>query len=60
MGEKERWPENFLTYVYVCTGCQLNDKNRTYTFDVPEEWSYEQQLALRTVRDLLDFSGKDR
>ncbi|KAJ7305064.1 hypothetical protein JRQ81_010867 [Phrynocephalus forsythii] len=30
-------------------GCQLNDENRTYTFDVPEEWSYEQQLALRTV-----------
>ncbi|XP_020633143.2 nucleoplasmin [Pogona vitticeps] len=30
-------------------GCQLNDENRTYTFDIPEDWSYEQQLTLRTI-----------
>ncbi|KAH0623240.1 hypothetical protein JD844_031326 [Phrynosoma platyrhinos] len=30
-------------------GCQLNSKNPSFTFDVPDEWSYEQQLALRTI-----------
>ncbi|XP_015284872.1 PREDICTED: nucleoplasmin ATPase-like [Gekko japonicus] len=30
-------------------GCELTRETPTYTFEVPEEWSYEQQLALRTI-----------
>ncbi|XP_044293335.1 nucleoplasmin-like [Varanus komodoensis] len=35
--------------VCLIWGCQLSGENPTYTFDVPKEWSYEQQLALRTI-----------
>ncbi|XP_070621225.1 nucleoplasmin-2 [Erythrolamprus reginae] len=35
--------------VCVIWGCQLNRDNPVYTFDTPEEWSHEQQLALRTI-----------
>ncbi|XP_077162540.1 nucleoplasmin-like [Paroedura picta] len=30
-------------------GCELTKEAPTYTFEVPDDWSYEQQLALRTV-----------
>ncbi|KAL8173765.1 UNVERIFIED_CONTAM: hypothetical protein K2H54_024312 [Gekko kuhli] len=30
-------------------GCELTRETPTYTFEVPEDWSYEQQLALRTI-----------
>ncbi|XP_061448659.1 nucleoplasmin-like [Rhineura floridana] len=33
----------------VIWGGQLDGENPTYTFDVPEEWSYDQQLSLRTI-----------
>lgn len=31
-------------------GCELSSERSSYTFQVPEEWQCEQQLALRTVR----------
>ncbi|XP_066495789.1 nucleoplasmin-like [Tiliqua scincoides] len=30
-------------------GCKLDGKNPTYTFEVPEEWSFEEQVTLRTI-----------
>lgn len=30
-------------------GCELSSEQDSYTFQVPEEWQCEQQLALRTV-----------
>nr|XP_028563272.1 nucleoplasmin-like [Podarcis muralis] len=33
----------------VIWGCRLDGKNPNYTFDIPEEEAYEQQLSLRTV-----------
>ncbi|XP_044859299.1 nucleoplasmin-2 isoform X1 [Mauremys mutica] len=30
-------------------GCELNHEKQTYTFKIPDEWKYEQQLALRTI-----------
>ncbi|ETE67041.1 hypothetical protein L345_07175, partial [Ophiophagus hannah] len=43
--------ESFCSEKPVCViwGCQLNRENPVYTFDTPEEWSCEQQLALRTI-----------
>ncbi|XP_063167433.1 nucleoplasmin-like [Candoia aspera] len=43
--------ESFCSEKPVCViwGCQLNRESRIYTFDTPEEWSCEQQLALRTI-----------
>ncbi|XP_042327778.1 nucleoplasmin-like [Sceloporus undulatus] len=38
--------EKLLSLIW---GCHLNSKNRSFTFNVSEEWSYEQQLALRTI-----------
>ncbi|KAM6431787.1 nucleoplasmin-2 isoform 2-T2 [Liasis olivaceus] len=35
--------------VCVIWGCQLNRESPVYTFDMSEEWSCEQQLALRTI-----------
>ncbi|XP_062995398.1 nucleoplasmin-like [Elgaria multicarinata webbii] len=43
--------------VCLIWGCQLNEKNPSYTFDIPEEWSFEQQLALRTI--CLGANAKD-
>uniref|UniRef100_A0A8B9NFT4 Nucleophosmin/nucleoplasmin 2 n=1 Tax=Accipiter nisus TaxID=211598 RepID=A0A8B9NFT4_9AVES len=31
------------------TGCELSREQDSYTFQVPEEWQCEQQLALRTI-----------
>uniref|UniRef100_A0A8C0EY33 Nucleophosmin/nucleoplasmin 2 n=1 Tax=Bubo bubo TaxID=30461 RepID=A0A8C0EY33_BUBBB len=33
----------------VSAGCELSSERDSYTFQVPEEWQCEQQLALRTV-----------
>ncbi|KAG8141462.1 hypothetical protein E2320_007086 [Naja naja] len=43
--------ESFCSEKPVCViwGCQLNRQNPVYTFDTPEEWACEQQLALRTI-----------
>ncbi|XP_039212518.1 nucleoplasmin-like isoform X1 [Crotalus tigris] len=43
--------ESFCSEKPVCViwGCQLNRENPVYTFETPEEWSCEQQLALRTI-----------
>uniref|UniRef100_A0A8B9Z2V1 Nucleophosmin/nucleoplasmin 2 n=1 Tax=Buteo japonicus TaxID=224669 RepID=A0A8B9Z2V1_9AVES len=30
-------------------GCELSSERDSYTFQVPEEWQCEQQLALRTI-----------
>nr|XP_013811234.1 PREDICTED: nucleoplasmin-2 [Apteryx mantelli mantelli] len=30
-------------------GCELSSEKDSYTFQVPDEWQYEQQLALRTI-----------
>ncbi|XP_067326804.1 nucleoplasmin-like [Anolis sagrei] len=30
-------------------GCQLNSKNPSVTYDSPDDWSYEQQLDLKTI-----------
>ncbi|XP_068776995.1 nucleoplasmin-2 isoform X3 [Struthio camelus] len=30
-------------------GCELSSERDSYTFQVPDEWQYEQQLALRTI-----------
>uniref|UniRef100_A0A8V0ZK09 Nucleophosmin/nucleoplasmin 2 n=1 Tax=Gallus gallus TaxID=9031 RepID=A0A8V0ZK09_CHICK len=30
-------------------GCELSSERSSYTFQVPEEWQCEQQLALRTI-----------
>ncbi|XP_033028406.1 nucleoplasmin-like [Lacerta agilis] len=33
----------------VIWGCRLDGKNPSYTFDIPEEETYDQQVSLRTV-----------
>ncbi|TFK08185.1 Nucleoplasmin ATPase [Platysternon megacephalum] len=35
--------------VSLIWGCELNHEKQTYTFKIPDEWKYEQQLALRTI-----------
>ncbi|XP_068277378.1 nucleoplasmin-2 [Nyctibius grandis] len=35
--------------VSLIWGCELSSQQDSYTFEVPEEWQCEQQLALRTV-----------
>ncbi|XP_040474282.1 nucleoplasmin-2 isoform X1 [Falco naumanni] len=35
--------------VSLIWGCELSSKQDSYTFQVPEEWRCEQQLALRTI-----------
>ncbi|XP_042657462.1 nucleoplasmin-2 [Tyto alba] len=35
--------------VSLIWGCELSSERNSYTFQVPEEWQGEQQLALRTV-----------
>ncbi|XP_074664015.1 nucleoplasmin-2 [Strix aluco] len=35
--------------VSLIWGCELSSERDSYTFQVPEEWQCEQQLALRTV-----------
>ncbi|XP_067386349.1 nucleoplasmin-2 isoform X2 [Emydura macquarii macquarii] len=35
--------------VSLIWGCELNNAKKTYTFKIPDEWKYEQQLALRTI-----------
>ncbi|KAM9252534.1 nucleoplasmin-2 [Cariama cristata] len=35
--------------VSLIWGCELSGERDSYTFQVPEEWQCEQQLALRTV-----------
>ncbi|XP_032084651.1 nucleoplasmin-2 [Thamnophis elegans] len=43
--------ESLCSEMPVCViwGCQLNRENPVYTFGIPEEWSCEQQLSLRTI-----------
>ncbi|KAJ6628034.1 hypothetical protein lerEdw1_014731 [Lerista edwardsae] len=38
-------------------GCKLDSENPTYTFEMPEAWSSEEQLTLRTI--CLGESAKD-
>ncbi|XP_010561289.1 PREDICTED: nucleoplasmin-2 [Haliaeetus leucocephalus] len=35
--------------VSMIWGCELSSERDSYTFQVPEEWQCEQQLALRTI-----------
>ncbi|KAM6231994.1 nucleoplasmin-2 isoform 2-T2 [Spheniscus humboldti] len=35
--------------VSLIWGCELSSERDSYTFQVPEEWQCEQQLALRTI-----------
>uniref|UniRef100_A0A8C8RZN8 Nucleophosmin/nucleoplasmin 2 n=1 Tax=Pelusios castaneus TaxID=367368 RepID=A0A8C8RZN8_9SAUR len=35
--------------VSLIWGCELNSEKKSYTFKIPAEWKYEQQLALRTI-----------
>ncbi|XP_029890685.1 nucleoplasmin-2 isoform X1 [Aquila chrysaetos chrysaetos] len=35
--------------VSMIWGCELSSEQDSYTFQVPEEWQCEQQLALRTI-----------
>ncbi|XP_074020174.1 nucleoplasmin-2 [Numenius arquata] len=35
--------------ISVIWGCELSSQQDSYTFQVPEEWQCEQQLALRTI-----------
>nr|XP_014435243.1 nucleoplasmin-2 isoform X3 [Pelodiscus sinensis] len=35
--------------VSLIWGCELSREKQTYTFQIPQKWKYEQQLALRTI-----------
>uniref|UniRef100_A0A8C2TTW6 Nucleophosmin/nucleoplasmin 2 n=1 Tax=Coturnix japonica TaxID=93934 RepID=A0A8C2TTW6_COTJA len=35
--------------LFVPIGCELSSERSSYTFQMPEEWQCEQQLALRTI-----------
>ncbi|KAM6341395.1 nucleoplasmin-2 [Podargus strigoides] len=49
MSLTESFDSNSEKPVSLIWGCELSCERSSYTFQVPEEWQCEQQLALRTI-----------